>query len=87
MDEGGGEAMVFLNRLGLVVVLAGALIFGLRDGAEEAVKGHPESLWHDGVGRVDAMISEDTQDQVSNGITDSMEFAEGVGSDVQGFAE
>jgi hypothetical protein len=79
--------MVFLNRLGLVVVLAGALLFGLRDGAGQAVKGHPEALWNDGVQQVDAMISEGTQDQVSDGLTDSMDFAEGLGSDVQGFAE
>jgi hypothetical protein len=75
--------MVFLNRLAIVVVVVGALLFGLRDGTEQAVKGHPEALWNDGVRQVDAMISENAQDQVSTGIDESMDLAEGVSGGVE----
>jgi len=79
--------MVFLNRIALVLVLAGALLFGLRGGAEEAVKGNPEALWHDGVRQVDTMISEDTQEQVSSGLKDSVEIAGDLGKNVGTFGQ
>jgi hypothetical protein len=87
MDKGGGREMNVLNRVALLAVMVGALLFGLRDGSERALEGHPEALWHDGVGQVDAMISEDTQGQVADGLTDSVDFAEGLGEDVTGLAE
>jgi hypothetical protein len=79
--------MVFLNRVGVVLVLVGALLFGLRDGTRQALDGHPEAIWHNGVDEVDAMISDGARDDVSGGLALSMDFAESLGEDVQGLAE
>jgi hypothetical protein len=57
--------MVVLNRIAVVLVLAGALLYGLRDGADEAIDGHPEALWHTGVDEVDTVISDGTEKDVS----------------------
>lgn len=57
--------MVVLNRIAVVLVLAGALVYGLRDGADEAMDGHPEALWQAGADEVDTMISDGTEKDVS----------------------
>jgi len=79
--------MYVLNRLALVLVLGGALFFGLRDGGEEAVSGNPEALWKSNVKRVDAMITGDTQVTVTTSLEDSMGYAEGVSNDITGLAD
>ncbi len=79
--------MVLVSRLALVLVLTGALFFGIRDGGKEAVSGHPEALWESGVERVDAMITEDTQAAVSDSLNDSVSYAGNIGDDVPGFAD
>ena len=67
--------MVVLNRLALVLVLAGVLMFGLRGGANDAVSGNPEALWDRGVREVNAMVSEDAQEKLSHRLGDSVEVA------------
>ena len=76
-----------ITRLAVVLAIAGALFFGIRDSGKEAVSGHPEALWDSGVERVDAMISEKTQSTVSDSLTDSMTYATDVGEDVGGIAD
>jgi len=79
--------MVFLNRLALVLVLAGALFFSVRNGGKEAVSGNPEPLWESSVERVDAMITEDTGVTVTDSLRDSAAYAEGVSEDVTAVAD
>ena len=79
--------MYVINRLGLVLVLGSALFFGLRDGGQEAVNGHPEVLLESNVERVDAMITADNQGTVTDSIQDSMGYAQGVGDDITGLAQ
>jgi hypothetical protein len=79
--------MYVINRLALVLVLGGALFFGLRDGGKEAVSGNPEALLESNVERVDAMINGDTQLSVTNSLEDSMGYAEGVSEDITGIAD
>ena len=79
--------MYVINRLALVLVLGGALFFGLRDGGKEAVSGNPEALLESNVERVDAMITGDTQITVTTSLEDSMGYAEGVSDDITGLAD
>ena len=79
--------MVLANKLALVLVLAGALFLGIRDGGKEAVSGHPEALWENGVERVDATISEDTQVMVTDSLNDTVSYAGNIGDGVAGIAD
>jgi hypothetical protein len=79
--------MYVINRLALVLVLGGALFFGLRDGGKEAVSGNPEALLESNVEHVDAMITGDTQLSVTSSLEDSMGYAEGVSDDITGLAD
>ena len=79
--------MYVINRLALVLVLGGALFFGMRDGGKEAVSGNPEALLESNVKRVDAMITGDTQSTMTTSLEDSMGYAEGVSDDVTGLAD
>ena len=79
--------MYVINRLALVLVLGGALFFGLRDGGKEAVSGNPEALLEANVEHVDAMITGDTQSTMTTSLEDSMGYAEGVSDDVTGLAD
>ena len=79
--------MYVINRLVLVLVVGGALFFGLRDGGKEAVNGNPEALLESNVEHVDAMINGDTQLSVTTSLEDSMGYAEGVSDDLTGLAE
>ena len=79
--------MYVINRLALVLVLGGALFFGLRDGGKEAVSGNPEALLESNVEHVDAMITGDTQITVTNSLEESMGYAEGVSDDITGLAD
>jgi hypothetical protein len=76
-----------ITRIAVVLAIAGALFFGVRDSGKEAVSGHPEALWDSGVEQVDAMISDETQSTLSDSLTDSMTYATDVGEDVGGLAE
>jgi hypothetical protein len=76
-----------ITRIAVVLAIAGALFFGIRDSGKEAVSGHPEALWDSGVEQVDAMISDETQSTLSDSLTDSMTYATDVGEDVGGLAE
>jgi len=79
--------MYVINRLALVLVLGGALFFGLRDGGREAVSGHPEALVEANVEQVDAMITPNTQTALTGSIQDGVGYAEGFGDDVTSIAE
>jgi len=79
--------MVLVSRLALVLVLAGSLFFGIRDGGKEAVSGHPEALWERSVERVDAMITEDTQTAVSDSLNDSVTYAGNIGDNATGLVD
>ena len=79
--------MYVINRLALVLVLGGALFFGLRDGGKEAVSGNPEALLESNVEHVDAMITGDTQITVTGSLKDSMGYAQGVSEDVSDIAD
>jgi hypothetical protein len=76
-----------ITRIAVVLAIAGALFFGVRDSGKEAVSGHPEALWDSGVEQVDAMISDETQSTLSDSLTDSMTYATDVGEDVGGLAD
>jgi hypothetical protein len=79
--------MVFANKIALVLVIAAALFFGLRDGGKEAVTNDPEALWDSGVERANAMMSEETQVSLTDSLTESVSYAEEVGEDVSDIAE
>jgi hypothetical protein len=74
--------MVVLNRVAVVLALVGVVLFGLREGTKEAINGHPEALWHDGVRQVDEMITDGTERQISNTVDDSVSVVKVVGSEV-----
>lgn len=67
--------MTVLNRLALMLVLAGVLMFGLSGGANDSVSGNPEALWDRGAGEVDSMVSEETAEKLSNRLADSVKIA------------
>jgi hypothetical protein len=74
--------MVLINRLAVVLVMAGALFFVAREGGHDSVSRDPEALWDGGVERVEATISGDAQTTVEDNINDSMQYAESFGEDV-----
>jgi hypothetical protein len=79
--------MYLFNRLALILVLGGALFFGLRDGGEEALNGNPEAILNTNVDRLDSMINGETEVAVSEPLGTSLTYAEGVSDDVAGLAD
>jgi hypothetical protein len=67
--------MAMVNRLALMLVLAGALMFGLSGGSKDSVSGNPEALWDRGVREAHAMVSEETQEKLSDRLMDSVQVA------------
>jgi hypothetical protein len=77
--------VLFLNRLALFLVVAGVMVFVMKDGANEAVSGNPEGAWEQSVETVDEIVSADDVN-VEGSLTDSMTYAEGIGEEVRSIA-
>jgi hypothetical protein len=77
--------MVLLNRLALVLVVAGVMVFVMKDGANEAVSGNPEGAWEQSVETVDEIVSAEDVN-VEGSLTDSMTYAKEIGEEVRGIA-